>query len=171
MSLFSLCDMSLNLLFYFILIKKWPPWRGKQAYVTALFQDSLRRSASPWEVGSTPLKGSSWPLHSSSSDLLTRLQSPASFWTLPGHANQRHKGRTLPFHGVPLVSGPRRAARAARERRAQKGAALTRVTNAVNTRSILMLSSSLDVFKQILIICSVQRPEIYCLIVLQRKLI
>lgn len=33
-----------------------------------------------------------------------------------------------------------------------------------------MLSNSLDVFKQILIIFNVKRPEIYSLIVLQRKL-
>lgn len=63
------------------------------------------------------------------------------------------------------------AARACGEGQPQKDTVLTRVTNAVNTRSILMLSSSLDVFKQILIIFSIQGPEIYCLIVLQRKLI
>lgn len=39
------------------------------------------------------------------------------------------------------------------------GTASTPVTNVVNTRSILMLSRSLDVFKQILIISSIPRPQ------------
>lgn len=73
-------------------------------------------------------------------------------------------------HGAWPVEVPHCAARVGGECQEQKGTVLTRVTNVVNTRSILMLSSSLDVFKQILIIFSFQRPEIYSLIVLQRKL-
>ena len=51
----------------------------------------------------------------------------------------------------------------------QKGTAPPPVTNAVNTRSILMLSGSVDVFKQILIVCSIPGPGIDSLIGLQKK--
>lgn len=168
MSLFSLCGMGLSIFWYKIasMVRNTVKSLSQLCFQTdwgglSVARKSRKRTIQ-WLQLSPCTQKQPWM---SSQDFKGRLVSKHSL-----AVNQRHKRRMLVFHGARPAEGLRRAARAGGKCQQQKGAALTRVTNAVNTRSILTLSTSPDVFKQILIIFIVQRPAIYSLTVLRRKL-
>lgn len=168
MSLFSLCGTGLNIFWYKVasMLRNTMKSLSQLCFQTNLGGLSITRKSRKRTI--------QWLQLSSCTQKQPRISSQDfKGWLVSKHSldvNQRHKRRMLVFHGAWPAEGLHYAARAGGKCQQQKGTVLTPVTNVVNTRSILMLSSSLDVFKQILIIFIVQRPPIYSRIVLRSKL-